>query len=121
MNPAVNYGSIGAVIGHEMTHGFDSIGRCFDAEGNLKDWWTAGDSNEFEALTDKLVEQFNQYEVLPGVHVNGKLTVTENTADLGGVTLALNALKKSMEGQPHPGKIDGYSPEERFFVALAQL
>jgi len=118
---AVNYGAIGAVIGHEMTHGFDSIGRRFDAQGNMHDWWTPNDNEEFEALTNVLVEQFNQYEVLPDLYVNGKLTVTENTADLGGVILAFEAMKNAIAGGPPLADIDGYSQEERFFVAWAQL
>ncbi len=121
LDAAVNYGTLGAVIGHEMTHGFDSIGRHFDAAGNLTDWWTANDTEEFEAFTNKLIKQYSQYEALPGVYVNGKLSVTENTADLGGVVLAFNALKEALAGQPTPDKIDGYSPEERFFIAWAQL
>ena len=121
LDAAVNYGTLGAVIGHEMTHGFDSTGRHFDAMGNMTDWWTADDSGQFEAFTEQLVEQFNRYEVLPGVFVNGKLTVSENTADLGGVTLAFAALKAALAGQPAPEKIEGYSPEDRFFIAWAQL
>lgn len=121
MDPAVNYGAIGAVIGHEMTHGFDSIGRRFDANGNMHDWWTPGDNEEFAALTNVLVEQFNRYEVLPDLFVDGKLTVTENTADLGGVILAFEAMKDSMAGGAPVEKFDGYSQEERFFIAWAQL
>jgi putative endopeptidase len=118
---AVNYGTLGAVIAHEMTHGFDSIGRCYDAAGNLIDWWTANDSEEFEAFTTKLVDQYGKYEALPGVFVNGKLTVTENTADLGGVTLAYHALQGALAEQSANDPIDGYSPEPRFFIAWAQL
>jgi len=117
----VNYGAIGAVIAHEMTHGFDSIGRRYDAAGNLTDWWTANDNEEFEAFTAKLVEQYNQYEALPGVFVNGKLTVTENTADLGGVTIAYHALQAALTAASARNPIDGYSPEARFFLAWAQL
>jgi putative endopeptidase len=121
LDAAVNYGTLGAVIGHEMTHGFDSIGRHFDAAGNLTDWWTANDAEEFEVFTNKLIEQYSQYEALPGLYVNGKLSVTENTADLGGVTLAFNALNKALAGQPTLEKIDGFTPQERFFIAWAQL
>jgi putative endopeptidase len=117
----VNYGTIGAVIAHEMTHGFDSIGRRYDAAGNLIDWWTANDSEEFEAFTAKLVEQYSKYEALPGVFVNGQLTVTENTADLGGVTIAYHALQTALDGQSARNPIDEYSPEARFFIAWAQL
>ncbi len=118
---AVNYGTLGAVIAHEMTHGFDSIGRRYDAAGNLIDWWTANDSEEFEAFTTKLVEQYSKYEALPGVFVNGKLTVTENTADLGGVTLAYHAMQAALAEQSANDPIDGYSSEARFFIAWAQL
>jgi putative endopeptidase len=104
-----------------MTHGFDSTGRHFDAAGNLIDWWTANDSEEFEAFTNKLVVQYNRYEALPSVPVNGKLTVTENTADLGGVPLAFHALHEALAGQAAPDPVDGYSPEARFFIAWAQL
>lgn len=121
LDAAVNYGTLGAVIGHEMTHGFDTIGRHFDEVGNMTDWWTANDSEEFEAFTNKLIEQYSQYEALPGVFVNGKLSVTENTADLGGVTLAFNALKEVLAERPTPKKIDGYTPQERFFIAWVQL
>ena len=121
MDAAVNYGTLGAVIGHEMTHGFDSTGRRYDAAGNMTDWWTANDSEEFDAFTRKLVEQFSRYEALPGVCVNGQLTVTENTADLGGVTLAFNALKELLAEQAIRRDIEGYSPEARFFIAWAQL
>ena len=121
LDAAVNYGTLGAIIGHEMTHGFDSMGRHFDAAGNLIDWWTANDSEEFEAFTNKLVAQYDRYEALPGVPVNGKLTVTENTADLGGVTLAFHALQEVLAEQAAPGLLDGYSPDERFFIAWAQL
>ena len=103
MDAAVNYGTLGAVIGHEMTHGFDSIGRRFDAVGNMTDWWTANDSEEFEAFTNRLIEQYSQYEALPGVPVNGQLSVTENTADLGGVTLAFHALQEALAEQPTRG------------------
>src|SRR5439155_25091286 len=85
---AVNYGAIGYGIGHEMTHGYDDEGRQYDADGNLNDWWTEKDAQEFEGRAQKLVEQYNAYEILPGLHVNGKLTLGENIADLGGVTIA---------------------------------
>ena len=117
----VNYGTIGAVIAHEMTHGFDSIWWRSDAAGNMTDWWTANDSEEFEAFTAKVVEQYSHYEALPGVFVNGKLTVTENTADLGGVTIAYHALQTALAEPSTRAPIDGYSPEARFFIAWAQL
>ena len=120
LDAAVNYGALGAVIGHEITHGFDGIGRRFDAQGNMVDWWTPGDSEEFTELTGMLVAQFNSYEVLPDLFVNGQLTVTENTADLGGVTLAFEALHEALADE-YDEMIDGYSTEERFFVSWAQL
>ncbi|MDX1415686.1 MAG: M13 family metallopeptidase [Candidatus Promineifilaceae bacterium] len=120
LDMAVNYGAIGAVIGHEITHGFDSIGRRFDARGNMTDWWTPGDSEEFSEMTGMLVEQFNGYEVLPDLYCNGQLTVTENTADLGGVTLAFEALREALANEPAE-EIDGYTPEQRFFISWAQL
>src|SRR6185295_14522543 len=93
MDDAINYGAIGVVIGHEITHGYDDKGRQFDADGNLQDWWTEKDAKEFEARAQKLVEQYNAYEPLPGLKVNGKLTLGENIADLGGVTIAYEALQ----------------------------
>src|SRR5690606_18045340 len=90
---AINYGGIGAVIGHEMTHGFDDSGRQYAADGNLKDWWTEEDAEEFKVLADKVVEQYNNYTVLDTIHVNGKLTLGENLADLGGLAIAYAAFK----------------------------
>lgn len=119
---AVNYGAIGMVIGHEITHGYDDEGRQFDADGNLHDWWTEQDAKEFEARAGRLVEQYNAYEVLPGVRVNGRLTLGENIADLGGLSVAYEALQRAL--QKDPGKrrtVDGFTPEQRFFLSLAQL
>src|SRR6185295_7805104 len=90
-DPAFNYGAAGGVIGHELTHGFDDQGRKFDAAGNLNDWWTASDAKTFDARANQLALQYSKFEPLPGAHVNGKLTLGENIADLGGVTLALEA------------------------------
>jgi putative endopeptidase len=119
---AVNYGAIGMVIGHEMTHGYDDEGRQFDAEGNLQEWWIETDAREFEARAEKLIEQYNGYEVLPGVHVNGKLTLGENIADLGGLSMAYEALQRALAKDPSRRKmIDGFTPEQRFFLSLAQL
>lgn len=118
---AVNYARIGAVIGHEITHGFDDQGSQFDAEGNLKDWWTAEDKAKFEQKTKIVIEQFNGYVAIDTLHVIGALTVGENIADLGGFTIAFAALQKSWEGKTKPGKIDGFTPEQRFFLAGAQL
>ncbi len=117
---AVNYGSMGAVIGHELTHGFDDAGSQYDADGNLKNWWTKEDLERFKAKTDKLVKQFDAYVAIEDVHVKGALTLGENIADLGGLTIAYYALKKSLEGKPVPAKIDGYTAEQRFFMAWAQ-
>jgi predicted metalloendopeptidase len=117
---AVNYGAIGMVIGHELTHGFDDQGCQYDAEGNLKDWWTEADRKAYAARTDRVTRQFNLLEALPGVPLNGSLTLGENIADLGGLRIAYAALEKSMEGQPRPGPIDGFTPEQRFFLGFAQ-
>src|SRR5207245_5951380 len=97
---AVNYGAIGAVIGHEMTHGFDDQGRQFDAKGNLRDWWTPKSAEEFEKRSAAIVQQYNEYEPLPGLHSNGELTQGENIADIGGVKLAYAALQKALDKHP---------------------
>ena len=117
---AMNYGGIGAVIGHEMTHGFDDQGRQFDASGNLRDWWSADSAAKFKERSQAIVTQYSEYEPLPGLHVNGELTQGENIADLGGVKLAYAALQKAQAGKPQP-KIDGYTPEQRFFLSFAQI
>lgn len=117
---AVNYGSIGAVIGHEITHGFDDQGRKYDGDGNLRDWWTEEDAAKFEERAEKLVKQYNGYLVLDSLHVNGELTLGENIADLGGMIIAYYALQKAIEGkdiQP----IDGFTPEQRFFLGNSQV
>jgi len=122
MDDAVNYGGIGVIIGHEMTHGYDDEGRKFDADGNLKDWWTEADAKAFEARAQKVADQFNAFEVLPGLHVNGQLTLGENLADLGGVTLAYEALERALARDPSRRKtIDGFTPEQRFFISFAQV
>jgi putative endopeptidase len=118
---AANYGAIGAVIGHEMTHGFDDQGRQFDAKGNLRDWWQPGDAARYKERAAKVVDQFNAYTVLDTVHVNGKLTLGENIADLGGLALAYAALQKELAGKPRPALVEGFTPEQRFFLAYAQL
>ena len=117
---AVNYGGIGMVIGHEITHGFDDEGSQFDAEGNLKNWWTAEDKKSYQALTDKFVEQYSGYKVFPddSIFVNGELTLGENIADLGGMIISLNALKKAIGNKPAP-LINGLTPEQRFFINYA--
>jgi putative endopeptidase len=118
---AVNYGAIGVVIGHEMTHGFDDQGRQYDKEGNLRDWWTEEDAEKFNARTDILVEQFDQFLVLDSLHANGKLTLGENIADLGGLNIALTALKKQWETSPPPKSINGFTPLQRFFLSYSNL
>jgi predicted metalloendopeptidase len=117
---AVNYCSIGAVIGHEITHGFDSVGRQFGPMGNLRDWWTPQATAEFKKRNDLLVAQYNQFQLLPGLKVDGALTLGENTADLGGITMAHAALHRALKGKPQP-KVDGLSTDQRCFVAWSQL
>ncbi|RBL94180.1 M13 family peptidase [Chitinophaga flava] len=118
---AINYGGIIAVIGHEFTHGFDDQGSQFDAEGNLKNWWTKTDRENFDKLTKRYVKYFSGIEVLPGFKINGSLTIGENVADLGGMTLAYYALKKSFEGKEEPKPIDGFTWQQRFFLGWAQV
>ncbi|WP_430388376.1 M13 family metallopeptidase [Dyella sp. 20L07] len=115
---ALNYGGIGAVIGHEMGHGYDDQGSKFDAQGNNVNWWTDEDRKAFEARTDKLAEQFNSYEALPGKFVNGKLTMGENIGDLGGLNAAYDALQMALSKNPTEAKskIDGYTQDQRFFL-----
>ena len=118
-DPAVNYGSIGAIMGHEITHGFDDQGRKIDDTGALRDWWTPEDAARFEAQAAKYGAQYDTYEGVPGVHINGALTMGENIADLGGLLAALDAYHASLRGQPAP-VIDGLSGDQRFFLAFAQ-
>ncbi|HZZ28787.1 MAG TPA: M13 family metallopeptidase [Pirellulales bacterium] len=117
---AVNYGGIGAVIGHEITHGFDDQGSRSDADGNLRNWWTTGDRSRFNAKTDKLVKEYNACNPVDDIHINGLLTLGENLADLGGVTIAYAAYQKSLEGKPAP-IIDGFTGPQRFFIGYAQV
>ncbi len=118
---AINYGGIGAVIGHEITHGFDDQGSQYDAEGNLKMWWTSEDREKFNALTAKIVEQYNNYTVLDSIHVNGELTLGENIADLGGVAMAYDALMLHYKNTRFPKMNDGFSPKQKFFVGFARI
>jgi putative endopeptidase len=119
-DPAVNYGGIGAVIGHEISHHFDDQGRKYDQTGRLADWWTPADIQRFTALTDKLVKQVDAYEPLPGLHVQGALTLGENIADLAGLTVSYDAYKLSLAGREAP-VIDGYTGDQRFYLGWAQV
>ena len=120
VDDAVNYGAIGAVIGHELTHGFDDQGRQFDAKGNLRDWWTAEDAKAFEQRASCLVDQYSGYSPVPGVNLNGKLTLGENTADNGGLRIAYMALMDKLAGK-EPEKKDGFTAQQRFFLGFAQV
>ncbi len=119
-DPAVNYGAIGAVIGHEISHHFDDQGRKFDPKGNLNEWWTAADIARFKALTDSVVKQYAAYEPVAGAHVNGELTLGENMADLAGLNVAYDAYHLSLKGRPAP-VIDGYTGDQRFFLGFGQV
>ena len=118
---AVNYGGMGAVIGHELTHGFDDEGAQYDAKGNLRQWFTDADLKSFRGRTEVVAKQFDGYTVLDSVHVNGKLTEGENIADFGGVIIAYTAFERTLQGKPRPSLIDGFTPEQRFFLAWAQI
>jgi endothelin-converting enzyme/putative endopeptidase len=120
MDDAVNFGGIGMVIGHELTHGFDDQGRQFDAQGNLRDWWTPEDAKEFGARAACISKEYSQFEVAPGAKVNGDLTLGENTADNGGVRVALMALADTI-GRGEAPKIDDFTPEQRLFLSFAQV
>lgn len=120
MDDAVNYGGIGAVIGHEITHGFDDSGRRFDGSGNLNDWWTPEDGKEYEKRAACVDEQYSGYTAVADVRLNGKLTLGENVADNGGLRIAYMALEDALEGKS-PAKIDGFTPEQRFFLGWAQV
>jgi endothelin-converting enzyme/putative endopeptidase len=117
---AVNFGGIGMVIGHELTHGFDDEGRQFDPEGNLRDWWTPEDARKFEERAACVADEYSSFQVLPGVYINGKLSLGENTADNGGARVALMALINTLAGKPQ-SKIDSFTPEQRFFLSFGQI
>ena len=117
---AFNYGAIGVVIGHEMTHGFDDQGRLYDKDGNLSDWWSQADADNFKTRAQVLVDWFDAIEVLPGLHANGSLTLGENIADFGGIQVAFQAFRNATASEPLPVK-DGFTPEQRFFIAYANL
>jgi len=118
---AINYGAIGGVIGHEISHGFDDQGSRFAADGNLKMWWTSDDRAKFEELASCVVKQFNEFEVQPGLFINGKLTLGENIGDFAGLTIAYDAYMRSLQGKPRPKNVDGFTPEQRFFLGWAQV
>jgi putative endopeptidase len=117
---AVNYGGIGVVIGHEMSHGFDDSGSQYDADGNLKNWWTTEDRKAYDARTALIVKQFDSYKPLPDQSINGKLTLGENIGDLGGIKIAYAALQRARAGKPKE-TIDGFTPEQRFFLSYATI
>jgi putative endopeptidase len=118
-DPAVNYGAIGAVIGHEIMHGFDDQGRKFDQNGAAKDWWTKEDATRFKALTAELGKQYSSYEAAPGAFINGELTMGENIGDMSGLQVAYDAYRMSLNGKEAP-VIDGLTGDQRFFLAFAQ-
>jgi putative endopeptidase len=120
MDDAVNFGAIGAAIGHELTHGFDDQGRKFDAQGNLTDWWTPADGKEFEKRASCLADEYSGFTVASDVHLNGRLTLGENTADNGGVRIALMALENTLKTNPEAPR-DGFTPEQRFFLGWGQI
>jgi putative endopeptidase len=118
---AINYGGMGAVIGHEISHGFDDQGSQFDPRGNLRDWWTGDDRKNFDERATCVEKQFDTYEVEPGLHQNGKLVLGESIGDIGGLAIAYAAYEKSLEGKPRPKDLDGFTPEQRFFLGWAQV
>jgi endothelin-converting enzyme/putative endopeptidase len=118
---AVNYGAIGVVIGHEISHGFDDEGAQFDYLGRLRNWWTENDLKQFQARGACVVNQFEGYFIEPGIHHNGKLVLGESIGDLGGAKVAFLAYEKSLEGKPRPADIDGFTPEQQFFIAWGQF
>jgi len=117
---AVNYGGIGAVIGHEIGHGFDDQGSTFDGDGVMRNWWTATDQSEFKKRTNALVAQYNEFKVFPDLNVNGAFTLGENIGDLGGLSIALKAYKASLNGKPAP-TIDGFTGEQRVLIGWGQV
>jgi endothelin-converting enzyme/putative endopeptidase len=118
---AVNYGAIGVVIGHEISHGFDDQGAQYDAEGRLENWWTAADLKQFQERGQCVVDQFEGYFIEPGIHHNGKLVLGESIGDFAGAEIAFRAFEKSLEGKPRPGLVDGFTPEQQFFIAWGQF
>ncbi len=121
MDDAINYGSMGAVIGHEITHGFDDQGRLYDENGNMVNWWSDKDKEMFTSLANEIDVLYNGLEPLPGINVNGKLTLGENIADIGGLSIAFEALQRKLNRDGRPDLIDGFTPEQRFFISFSQL
>jgi putative endopeptidase len=122
MDENVNFGSIGAVIGHELTHGFDDQGRKFDPQGNLRDWWTEQDGKEFEKRASCVADEYSNFVAVDDLKLNGKLTLGENTADNGGARIALMALENMIQQSgKKPEEIDGYTPEQRYFLGFARV
>ena len=117
---ALNYGGIGMVIGHEITHSFDDQGAQYDKVGNVRNWWKDEDFKKFKARTQQVIDQYNQFTVLDSVHVKGALTVGENTADIAGIAIAFDAFKLTQQGKSDV-KIDGFTPEQRFFISIARI
>jgi putative endopeptidase len=117
---AINYGGIGMVIGHEMTHGFDDQGSQYDDQGNMRNWWTPEDNAKFKAKTAAVVSQYNNYTLFDSMHVKGELTLGENIADIGGLAIAYDAFKMTPQGKGSE-KIDGFTPDQRFFLGFAQV
>jgi putative endopeptidase len=117
---AINYGAIGMVIGHEMTHGFDDQGSQYDAEGNMKNWWNNQDGEKFRSKTGGVVSQYSAFTVLDNQHLNGELTLGENLADIGGLAIAYDAFKLTKQGKD-TARIDGFTPDQRFFLGFAQV
>ena len=117
---ALNYGGIGMVIGHEITHSFDDQGAQYDKVGNVTNWWTKQDYEKFKARTQQVIDQYNQFTVLDSVHVKGALTVGENTADIAGIAIAYDAFKLTEQGKSNE-KLDGFTPDQRFFISIARI
>ena len=117
---ALNYGGIGMVIGHEITHSFDDQGAQYDKAGNVTNWWTKADYEKFKARTQQVIDQYNQFTVLDSVHVKGPLTVGENTADIAGIAIAYDAFKLTEQGKDTT-KLDGFTPDQRFFISIARI
>ncbi len=118
---AVNYGAIGVVVGHELTHGFDDEGRQFDGAGNLREWWTEEDAKNFEKRAECISDEYSKFSPVDGVNLNGKLTLGENAADNGGIHLAYTALMRELAEKTLPKKVDGYTQEQLFFLGYAQV